>query len=200
GCDSVEALREQYRSVVRTLGLTRVDFDIEGAVLADEASVRRRNEALAGLQKEIESAGGRLDVQFTLPSGTKGLEADGAALLRDAERAGLRVTLVNIMTMDYGSAVEDMGQAAIDAATGLHGQLGQVWPSKSDQELWAMQGNTPMIGVNDTPGEVFTLEDAERLASFVVDKGIQQVSYWAVGRDRACAQAGQLSDSCSGTD
>ncbi|AYN43231.1 hypothetical protein D9753_34985 [Streptomyces dangxiongensis] len=74
------------------------------------------------------------------------------ALLRDAQSTGLRVSLVNIMTMDYGSAVDDMGQAAIDAATGLHDQLGQIWTSKSPEELWAMEGNTPMIGVNDTPG------------------------------------------------
>ncbi|MEV5551948.1 hypothetical protein AB0L35_38445 [Streptomyces sp. NPDC052309] len=31
------------------------------------------------------------------------------ALLRDAESVGLRVSLVNIMTMDYGSEVDDMG-------------------------------------------------------------------------------------------
>ncbi|WP_331489957.1 polysaccharide lyase family 7 protein [Streptomyces sp. Go40/10] len=103
------------------------------------------------------------------------------------------------MTMDYGSAVGDMGQAAIDAATGLHEQLGQIWTSKSPEELWAMEGNTPMIGVNDTPGEVFTTQDAERLAEFAVDKGIQQLSYWAVGRDKACPDTGRLSDSCSGT-
>ncbi|GGU69883.1 hypothetical protein GCM10010259_69580 [Streptomyces daghestanicus] len=199
-CDSAEALQEQYRTVVDALGLTRLDFDIEGAALADTEANHRRNQALAALQKESEAAGHPLDVQYTLPSGTKGLEAGGVAMLKDAESTGLRVTLVNIMTMDYGSAVDDMGQAAIDAATGLHDQLGQIWPGKSSEELWAMQGNTPMIGVNDTPGETFTTEDAERLAAFAIEKGIQQLSYWAVGRDRACDRAGQLSESCSGTE
>jgi chitinase len=199
GCHSVSALQEQYRSVVDALDLTRLDFDIEGSALADTAANHRRNQALAALQKQYEAAGRHLDVQFTLPSGRKGLEQDGVALLRDAESTGLRVTLVNIMTMDYGSPVQDMGQAAIDAATGLHDQLGQIWTSKSPQELWAMEGNTPMIGVNDTQGEVFTTEDAKRLESFAAEKGIQQLAFWAVGRDKACPSPGSLSDSCSGT-
>ncbi|MEU1089393.1 cysteine/serine endopeptidase inhibitor [Streptomyces sp. NPDC005892] len=200
GCDSADALEEQYRAAVDTLGLSRLDFDIEGSALADTGANQRRAEALTALQKDIEGRGGRLDVQFTLPSGTSGLEADGVAMLQDAVSAGLRVSLVNIMTMDYGSAVEDMGQAAIDAATGLHGQLGQIWPEKSDQELWGMEGNTPMIGVNDTEGEVFTTEDASRLADFAVEKGIQQLGFWAVGRDKACPAAGTLSEDCSGTE
>ncbi|MGW1467831.1 cysteine/serine endopeptidase inhibitor [Streptomyces sp. NPDC002308] len=199
GCDSADALEEQYRSVVDALGLSRLDFDIEGSALADTEGNRRRDEALAALQKDIEGNGGRLDVQFTLPSGTGGLEADGVAMLQDTVDTGLRVSLVNIMTMDYGSAVADMGQAAIDAATALHGQLGQIWPEKSDQELWGTQGNTPMIGVNDTEGEEFTTDDASRLADFAVEKGIQQLAFWSLGRDKACPAAGTLADDCSGT-
>ncbi|MFF7361463.1 cysteine/serine endopeptidase inhibitor [Streptomyces sp. NPDC008125] len=200
GCDSVDALEAQYRSVVDALGVSRIDFDLEGAALADTAVNGRRNEALAALQRDVEGAGGRLDVQFTLPSGVAGLEADGVEMLQDAERAGVRVSLVNVMTMDYGSAVADMGQAAIDAATALHGQLGQIWPSKSDAELWAMEGNTPMVGVNDTEGEVFTTDDASRLADFAVEKGIQELAFWSLGRDKACPAAGTLSDDCSGTE
>ncbi|MFF8884148.1 chitinase, partial [Streptomyces flaveolus] len=200
GCDSVPALTEQYRSVVDALSLSRVDFDIEGAALADKESVHRRNEALAALQREYETEGRELQVQFTLPSGQDGLQQEGVDLLRDAESAGLQVSLVNIMTMDYGSAVEDMGQAAMDAAAALHEQLGQVWPSKSSEELWAMEGNTPMIGVNDTPGEVFTVEDAQRLADFAVEKGIGQLGFWSAGRDTACPEAGKLSEDCSGVE
>jgi expansin (peptidoglycan-binding protein) len=62
-CDSVDALKEQYRTVVDTLDLSRIDLDIEGASLADTASVHRRNEALAALQKEYEGKGRRLDVR-----------------------------------------------------------------------------------------------------------------------------------------
>ncbi|MFJ3671209.1 cysteine/serine endopeptidase inhibitor [Streptomyces sp. NPDC090106] len=198
-CTTVDALKTQYRAVVDTYGLTRLDFDIEGAALADTAANTRRNQALAALQQDIRDAGGHLDIQFTLPSGTDGLQADGLTMLHSAEQAGVDVSLVNIMTMDYGSQIQDMGQAAIDAATALHTQLASIWPTLGDAELWAMQGNTPMIGVNDTPGETFTLDDATRLTDFAIDKGIQQLAYWAIGRDKPCTTTGQLSETCSGT-
>ncbi|MFB7781088.1 cysteine/serine endopeptidase inhibitor, partial [Streptomyces bauhiniae] len=198
-CDSPTTLQNQYRTVVDTLNLTRLDFDIEGAQLADTTTNHRRNQALAALQKESEAAGHPLDIQFTLPSGTHGLEADGVALLKDAQNTGLRVTLVNIMTMDYGTPIDTMGQTAIDAATALHDQLAQIWPSKTPEEIWAMEGNTPMIGVNDTPGETFTTNDADQLTKFAIDKGIQQLAFWALGRDKACPQTGTLSNTCSGT-
>jgi chitinase len=102
------------------------------------------------------------------------------------------------MTMDYGPSM-DMGQAAVNAATALHGQLGQIWTSKSSDQLWAMEGNTPMIGVHDSTNEVFTTGNASTLESFAASHGIQLLAYWALGRDKACATNGQLSDSCSGT-
>ncbi|MFF5860050.1 cysteine/serine endopeptidase inhibitor, partial [Streptomyces sp. NPDC012751] len=51
-CDSATALQEQYGAAVDALDLTRLDFDIEGAALADTAANHRRNQALAALQKE----------------------------------------------------------------------------------------------------------------------------------------------------
>ena len=63
------------------------------------------------------------------------------------------------MTMDYGPTL-DMGAAAIQAANALHTQLGQIWTTKTSAQLWAMEGNTPMIGVNDSSNEVFTTGNA----------------------------------------
>jgi chitinase len=102
------------------------------------------------------------------------------------------------MTMDYGPN-EEMGQAAVSAAQGLHTQLGQIWPGRSSAQLWAMEGNTPMIGVNDSTNEVFSTGDASTLESFAKSNGIQELAYWALGRDQACASVGTYSDTCSGT-
>lgn len=197
-CTSVSALKAQYKKVVDALNLTRIDLDIEGGTLNNTAANDRRNKALAQLQQEYATAGRRLDVQYTLPVNPTGLESNSISLLNNAKSNGLNVNLVNIMTMDYGPAM-DMGKAATDAATALHGQLGAIWTTKTDAQLWAMEGNTPMIGVNDTTAETFTTGNATTLANFAKSKGIQELAFWAVGRDKACATNGQLSDSCSGT-
>ncbi|MFI8084767.1 chitinase [Kitasatospora sp. NPDC086009] len=197
-CDTVSALKAAYRRVVNTLGVTRIDLDIEGAALDDQQSDDRRNQALAELQQEYRLLGRPLDVDYTLPVNPWGLSDNGVWLLTNARQHGLDVDVVNVMTMDYGPDL-DMGAAAIGAATGLHEQLGRLWPEKSPEQLWAMQGNTPMIGVNDAVNEVFSTEDAARLARFAAEKGIRLLAFWSVGRDRPCAAAGTLSERCSGT-
>ncbi|MGW3160778.1 RICIN domain-containing protein [Streptomyces sp. NPDC001089] len=198
-CTSVASLKAQYKKVIDTLNLTRVDFDIEGGAIADTAANDRRNKALVQLQQEYAAAGRKLDVQYTLPAMPNGLDGNGTKLLSNAKSNGLNVNLVNIMTMDYYDGTRDMGKAATDAATALRGQLGAIWPEKSDAQLWAMEGNTPMIGVNDDTSEIFTTGNATTLANFAKSKGIQELAFWALGRDKACATNGQLSDTCSGT-
>jgi len=47
--------------------------------------------------------------------------------------------------------------------------------------------------------EVFTTGNASTLESFAAANGIQELSFWSLGRDKACSSNGQLSDSCSGT-
>ncbi|MFJ8478141.1 chitinase [Kitasatospora sp. NPDC094011] len=196
-CDSVDALKAAYRRVVDALDLTRIDFDVEGAAVDDAVSVDRRDQAVAALQREYAATGRTLHVHYTLPVNPDGLSPDAVRLLRNAKERGVTVSVVNIMTMDYGPDL-DMGGAAVEAAKGLLEQMAQIWPEKTTAELWRMQGNTPRIGVNDFTNEVFSAEDARTLAAFADDKGIQLLAFWSVGRDRACPTTGELSESCSG--
>ena len=46
---SVPALTSAYQTVVNTYNLNVLDFDIEGAAVADQASIDRRSQASAGL-------------------------------------------------------------------------------------------------------------------------------------------------------
>jgi chitinase len=198
-CSSVSALQAQYKRVIDTLNLTRVDMDIEGdGVIDDTAANDRRNQALANLQQQYAAAGKHLTVDYTLSTDPGGLPQEGLDLLNNAKSRGLDVNLVNPMTMDYGPNM-DMGQAAVNAANGLHTQLGKIWNTKTSDQLWAMEGNTPMIGVNDSTNEIFTTANASTLESFAASHGIQELAFWALGRDKACATNGQLSDTCSGT-
>ncbi len=185
-CSSVSAMQAQYKRVIDQLNLTRIDLDIEGSTLNNTAANDRRNQALANLQREYAAAGRTLSVDYTLPVMPTGLEANSLSLLNNAKSHNLNINAVNIMTMDYGPAM-DMGQAAIQAATVLHTQLGQIWTTKTSDQLWAMEGNTPMIGVNDTSVEVFTTANASTLEAFAASNGIQRLSFWSLGRDNSGA-------------
>jgi chitinase len=112
---------------------------------------------------------------------------------------------INVMSMDYGGTITDMGGATIQAASSLYSQLDTAYKSvgqtKTDAQLWQLVGITPMIGVNDTAGETFTLADAQNVLNVARSDGVGFVSNWSIGRDQACPNAGASpSPSCSGID
>ena len=43
-----------------------------------------------------------------------------------------------------------------------------------------------MIGGTDVVTEVFTLDDAVRVANFAADKGLGGIHFWSFDRDRDC--------------
>src|SRR4051812_16240179 len=178
-CGTVATMQAQYKRVIDQFNLTRIDLDIEGGTLDNTAANDRRNQALANLQAQYAAAGRTLAVDYTLPVNPTGLEANSISLLNNAKSHNLNVSVVNIMTMDYGPAM-DMGQAAISAANALHTQLGQIWTGKTSAQLWAMEGNTPMIGVNDSSAEVFTTGNASTLENFAAANGIQLLAFWSL--------------------
>jgi chitinase len=109
--------------------------------------------------------------------------------------------MVNIMTMDYGSAgpPDKMGENAINAGNSLFRQLKTLYPTKTDAQLWSMIGLTPMIGQNDVRPEVFTLDDARAVLAFAQEKQIGMLSMWSVARDQSCpGGASYVSPVCSG--
>ncbi|MFF3945492.1 chitinase [Streptomyces sp. NPDC001902] len=185
-CEDVDELASVYADVIGRYRLTGVDFDVEGDDLADTAAGTRRARAVARLQQEAEREGRTLSVSFTLPVMPSGLTAEASALLADARRQGVRVDAVNIMAMDYGETYTgDMGRYAVQAATAAHRQL-KALLGLPDAAAWRTLSVTPMIGVNDIPGEVFTLRDAATLAAFARDKRLGGLSMWSADRDRPC--------------
>ncbi|MEU8137861.1 cellulose binding domain-containing protein [Streptodolium elevatio] len=191
-CESPEALAVAYRKVVDLYDVERIDIDVEGRSLGRPDIVERRNEALKLLRGQLEAAGGRLELTYTLPAlPTTGLGAEAVALLADAAARGLHVDTVNVLAMDYGQAnvkepTGQMGRYAIDTARLVHGQLRGVWPTLTSDQAWRLISVTVTIGVDDAPGEVFTLDDAHLLADFAAQQHLGRLSWWAAGRDRAC--------------
>ncbi len=185
-CGTVSTMQAQYKKVIDQFNLTRIDLDIEGSTLDNTAANDRRNQALANLQADYAAAGRTLAVDYTLPTNPNGLPSNALSLLNNAKSHNVNVSVVNIMTMDYGGPM-DMGAAAVSAANALHTQLGQIWTTKTSAQLWAMEGNTPMIGVNDVSSEVFTTGNAQTVESFAASNGIQLLAFWALGRDNQAA-------------
>ncbi|MBN0048441.1 chitinase [Streptomyces actuosus] len=198
-CDSAAALAEAYGKALDAADATQADFDIEGKALTDSASIALRSRAIAILQKERAD----LKVSFTLPVTPSGLTDDGLAVLGSADDNDVKVSTVNIMAMNYGTSYSgDMGDYAISAAKAAHGQLKDVFAS-TDDDAWHGLALTAMIGVNDVPGETFTLSDAADVRSFAEDKGLAWVSMWATFRDRPCdggTSSGGARPDCSGVD
>ncbi|MFC4954712.1 chitinase [Streptomyces mauvecolor] len=197
-CRTPAQLATAYGSALDAAGAGEADFDIEGAALADSAALTRRAEAIAQLQKQR-----GLKVTFTLAVMPTGLTPQGTALLKSAKDHGVKVSAVNIMTMNYGTSFGgDMGDYAVKAATAAHGQLQQVL-GLSDAAAWQGLGVTSMIGVNDVKGETFTLDDAAKVRKFAQDKGVGRLSMWVTYRDQKCGggiNSAAAQASCSGVD
>src|SRR5215471_17280212 len=180
-CTSESALQAQYQSIIDHYQVSHLDFDIEGIAVTDSASIDLRNRTLAAL----EAANPGLVLSYTLPVLPTGLVTSGIDLLRNAIADGVRVDVVDIMAMDYGSSFppNQMGQNAIDASNSLISQLKSLYPSKSDAQIRAMVGVTPMSGANDVAPENFTLSDAQQLLSYAGPAGITELAMWSVNRD-----------------
>jgi Glycosyl hydrolases family 18 len=200
-CKDANAVAAAYESVVTTYDVTRLDMDIEGRSLTRTDGIDRRNKAIKLLQDWAASQGRTVQVVYTLPTSASGLEASGLAVLQNAVANGVRVDIVNIMTFDYYDRVTtDMGAAAVGAAQGLFNQLHGLFPAKTTAELWAMQGNTIMPGLDDYPRktEVTYPADAQRLLDFATATGISLLSMWAIQRDNGGCPGSTGSNDCSG--
>ncbi|GHF39489.1 hypothetical protein FHX82_006682 [Amycolatopsis bartoniae] len=205
-CSDVSSLAAAYGKVISTYGLSKVDFDIEGGALGDVAANTRRAQAIAQLQQQAAASGTPLDVSFTLPVLPSGLTQDGVNLVQNAKANGVDVNSVNVMAMDYGDGAAPnpagrMGQFAIDAATATQAQIKDVL-GLSDADAWHHVAVTPMIGVNDTATEVFTVADATQLAQFAVGKDLAWLAMWSATRDQPCpgGPAGYAQATCSSID
>jgi hypothetical protein len=184
-CTDANSLATEYAAVVDAYGASYVDFDIEGAAVAEPASIARRSQALAQLQQSHPG----LKISLTLPVLPQGLTADGLNVVNAAKNAGVNLDMVNAMAMDYYQGGIDYGDAAVQAAQAVRNQLGSIYSGRSDAQLWAMVGVTPMLGENDDHG-IYDQNDARQLVSFAQQHHLGELAFWEETRDRnACTGA-----------
>jgi glycosyl hydrolase family 18 (putative chitinase) len=202
-CKTVASIVAAYQQVITTYDVTRLDMDIEGRSLTKPDGIDRRNKAIKLLQDWAAANGRTVQIQYTLPTSRDGLEASGLAVLQNAVANGVRVDVVNPMVFDYYDRANlDMGDSAITALQGIHTQLAQLYPTKTSDQIWAMQGATIMNGLDDYPRktESTSVQDAQQLVNFAKASGTRMstLSMWAIQRDNGGCPGSTGSNDCSG--
>lgn len=205
-CKNVSDLQKHYYDIVENLNLNVLDFDIEGTWVADHDSINRRNEAVKAVQAQWKAEGRSVGIWYTLPILPTGLTAEGLYVLEDAKAKGVELAGVNVMAMDYGNSICQSdgtegqnihGKCATSAIENLFSQLKQIFADKSDADINAMMGVTPMNGYNDVQGEVFYLSDARLVMDDAKTRDLGMIGMWSMMRDQP-GVAGQVSPEHSG--
>jgi len=178
-----------------TSSMVGVDFDIENGQTRTQI-----NDLVADVQA-AQAEYPAMRFSFTVPTlggnANPALGDEGQLVMNAIEQYGLSNYLIDLMTMDYGSAKPgncvvvdgkcEMGKSAVQAAVDLNTQFGVSYPNV---EI------TPMIGGNDTKNETFTISDAATVSSFVQQQGIAGVHFWSFDRDRDCPP-GKAKSTCN---
>ena len=202
-CTSVSSIAADYEQVITTLGVTRLDMDVEAKSLNNTAGINRRNQAIAMTEAWAASQGIPLQIQYTIPVEQYGLDPNGEAVLQSAVANGATVTSVDIMVFDYyiaGEGTVNMGQAAINAATNTNAQLATIFTGLTSAQLWHMEGMTLLPGIDDYPKktEVTSVADARTMLSFGQAQNMNFLSIWAIQRDNGGCPGSTDSNTCSG--
>jgi chitinase len=167
-CGSASQAQAMYQSVYNAYpNISGQDFDIEGGV---------NTTVLAAALRGLKTANPGKSISLTLPVLPIGLVAAGLNIVNACHAAGLRPDTINIMAMDYGSYYDNGGNMLLSAQ-----QAAQATRNQTGD----MIGITPMIGQNDTQGEIFTLSNASDFVSWARGQSyINRLSFWSWLRQR----------------
>lgn len=199
---ATDAGMERFVKRYLSKNLAGIDFDIEAAQSAQQ--IDSLVQRAAHVQKTYPS----LRFSFTVATHAasdgsgKSLNAMGQTILAAVRKSALRDYTFNLMVMDYGppaigncamkGKVCDMGLSAFTAVRSVASKYGIPF---SQIEV------TPMIGLNDMPGNDFTLEDARRLAKDARELKLAGVHFWSIDRDMPCTEPTTVASStCSTVD
>jgi Glycosyl hydrolases family 18 len=197
-CTTAATWAGAIEDFVDATGITDLDFDIEQDAVLTDAVNEMRGQAL----KLAQTAKG-IQVAFTLaanPSPNGGLTSQGMSVVSHALSAGVTVSHVNLMTMDYGDSYggQALAPVVIGSLNDGNAQMLTLVPGLTAAQAWRMIGVIPMIGKNDD-SEVFSLDDAKTLETFATTNMLGLVSFWSIDRDQVCPSGADY-NSCSTVD
>jgi chitinase len=189
-CSSAGALAKALTKFVDDTGITDLDFDLEQGSKSSNAAINKRR---ATALKQVQTSR-NIRVAFTLPVAASGLLQESINIVKAALDAGVKVSFINGMTMDYGDGT-NLGTVPIQSMDNLAKQIRTLLPSLSLAQAFRMVGATAMIGKNDDK-ETFSLANANAFIAHAKQKHLGLVSFWAIQRDRKCTSSNDL-DVCS---
>jgi chitinase len=184
-CGDATSFAAAISDFVDATGITDLDFDVEQPPALTQAANAMRGQALKMVQDSK-----NIQVSFTLegdPSPNGGLNSDGISVVTEAVAAGVRISHVNLMVMDFGDMAPGtpLAPLCIGSLTDGNAELMKIIPGLTTEQAWAMLGATPDIGQNDDR-EVFSLADARALAAFAMANKLGLMSFWSLERDQVC--------------
>jgi hypothetical protein len=204
-CRSASAIAKAYERLVTGFRTGRLSIDLEGATaLTDQASIRRRDQAIALTERWAKARGIPLWIQLTLPVEPTGLSKYTLAIVRNAVRNHATINSIGLMVYDYYLFHETrplpMGTLAIRAATNVHRQLKAIYPKLTSAQLWQKLGFTMMPGIDGYPRdtEVTDVSMARRIMNFARAKEMSYLSIWALQRDNGDCPGVGNDAGCSG--
>jgi hypothetical protein len=186
-CATADDLYNAYVATLDAVGSNSIDVDVEATI--PQAIV---NTALKRLQ---DTRGTTVSYTMRIQGQDYGMDPYSVDVLKDAAAKGVNV-LVNPMLMNFGYT-GNWGDAMVAAANATLGQMRTIWPSKSDAQLKASLGLTPMIGRNDT-GMTTTQADARKVLDYARANHVGRIAFWSAGRDNGSCAGGGVSPTCSG--
>ncbi len=179
-CGGSSGPANAYQPVVNRYALNRIDLDYEGDDLDANMAVR------FGAIKILEQNNPNLKVSLTIPMTTVGLPDTGKDEIRQAQAAGARIDLVNIMAFDYGlTNAGDQVTSVKMVADAAEAQIKSLF-GWDDATAYNHIGLQVMNGHTDQPSEMFTQSTFQSLLSYAQSKHFGWYSYWSLNRDRAC--------------
>lgn len=215
-CTDVDALADAYQQVIDRYHVTSLDFDIENTNLDGYSeTTTRRAQAVAKLianektkNKGKDDTSHDLIISLTLPADMKGLTIQGMQTVNAFLDAGVTLSTVNLMTMDFNVASTSITQSTLikSSLNAAHAQYKTLLYSRgklfSDHQIWELLGATVLIGQNDTKNEYFTLDNARDINTFALETSLGHLSMWSLNRDQQCGEnytnTNTLKTFCSG--
>jgi chitinase len=188
-CPDANSLAKAIVDFVMATGIKDLDFDVEEPNAMNPTLDQMRAQAFKIVQNQVGAK-----ISLTLPAIPRdkwntpgGMTNTALDVVKAAVQAGVDISHVNLMTMDYGgyySTGKAMGDLAISAVNDANDQLVATIPGLTKAAAYQKLGATPMIGQNDVSSENFGLADAQNLTNFAKQNKLGLISFWAINRDQ----------------